>query len=62
MQPFIEKGILLPRNYENLLENLSDYIVYEIDGGIRACGALHDYGDGQAEILGIAVDSSFSNL
>ena len=62
MQPFIEKEILLPRNYENLLENLSDYIVYEIDGGIRACGALHDYGDGQAEILGIAVDSSFSNL
>ena len=47
MQPFIEKEILLPRNYENLLENLSDYIVYEIDGGIRACGALHDYGDGQ---------------
>ena len=62
MHPFIEKEILLPRNYENLLENLSDYIVYEIDGGIRACGALHDYGDGQAEILGIAVDSSFSNL
>ena len=62
MQPFIEKEILLPRNYENLLENLSDYIVYEIDGGIRACGALHDYGDGQGEILGIAVDSSFSNL
>ena len=62
MQPFIEKEILLPRNYENLLKNLSDYIVYEIDGGIRACGALHDYGDGQAEILGIAVDSSFSNL
>lgn len=62
MQPFIEKEILLPRNYENLLENLSDYIVYEIDGGIRACGALHNYGDGQAEILGIAVDSSFSNL
>lgn len=62
MQPFIEKEILLPRNYENLLENLSDYIVYEIDGGIRACGALHDYSDGQAEILGIAVDSSFSNL
>ena len=62
MQPFVEKQILLPRTYENLLENVSDYIVYEIDGGIRACAALHNYNNKQAEILGVAVDISFSNL
>lgn len=62
MQPFVEKQILLPRTYENLFENVSDYIVYEIDGGIRACAALHNYDNKQAEILGVAVDISFSNL
>lgn len=62
MNPFVEKKILLPRTYENLFENLKDYIIYEIDGGIRACAALHFYNSDQAEILGVAVDSSFSNL
>ena len=62
MRPFIEKKILLPRTDESLAINLQDYIVYEIDGGIRACSALHIYPDGQAEIAGVAVDESFSNL
>ncbi|MBQ5499664.1 MAG: amino-acid N-acetyltransferase, partial [Treponema sp.] len=62
MRPFIEKKILLPRTDESLALNLQDYIVYEIDGGIRACSALHIYPDGQAEIAGVAVDESFSNL
>ena len=62
MRPFIERKILLPRNTETLSQNLQDYIVYEIDGGIRACAALHIYPDSQAEIAGVAVDESFSNL
>ena len=48
--------------YKSLSENIADYIVYEIDGGIRACASLHVYDESQAEIAGIAVDSSFSNL
>lgn len=62
MRPFIEKQILLPRTDESLSSALEDYIVYEIDGGIRACAALHIYPDGQSEIAGVAVDESFSNL
>lgn len=62
MNPFIAKKILLPRTEQVLSENMADYIVYEIDGGIRACASLHVYDQTQAEIAGIAVDSAFSNL
>ena len=62
MAPFIERKILLPRTDKDLLHSFSDYIVYEIDGGIRACAALHVYPDMQAEIAGVAVDEAFSNL
>lgn len=62
MNPFIQKKILLPRTEKDLTNNLSDYIVYEIDGGIRATASLHIYDNFQAEIAGIAVDESFSNL
>ena len=62
MSPFIQKKILLPRTSHDLEEKLSDYIVYEIDGCIRACAALHEYKDDQAEIAGIAVDENFSSL
>lgn len=62
MRPFIERQILLPRTDLQLAEKINDYIVYEIDGGIRACAALHIYSDRQAEIAAVAVDESFSNL
>ena len=62
MRPFVEQKILLPRTDYQLLEKINDYIVYEIDGGIRACAALHIYSDNQAEIAAVAVDETFSNL
>lgn len=62
MNPFIQKKILLPRTEKDLNARLADYIVYEIDEGIRATASLHVYDAKQAEIAGIAVDESFSNL
>ncbi len=62
MNPFIQKKILLPRTENDLNSKLSDYVVYEIDGGIRATASLHIYDKNQAEIAGLAVDESFSNL
>lgn len=62
MNPFIQKKILLPRTEDDLNSKLSDYVVYEIDGGIRATASLHIYDKNQAEIAGLAVDESFSNL
>lgn len=62
MQPFVDNGVLLPRSKEILLNQLSDYIVYELDGAIRACAALLPYSDGQMEIAGVAVEKTCSHI
>lgn len=62
MEPFINRGILLPRTEKSLLEKLNDYIVYQIDGGIHACAALHIYNSNEGEIAAVAVDESYSKL
>lgn len=62
MRPFFENGKLLPRSEQQLSDNLNDYVVYEIDGGVHACSALHFYKDGQAEIAAVAVDESFAHM
>jgi len=62
MRPFFESGKLLPRTEAQLIEKIDDYIVYEFDGGIRACAALHKYPDGQAEIAAVAVDENFKHM
>jgi amino-acid N-acetyltransferase len=62
MQPFVEKGILLPRTEQQLIEQYPDFIVYELDGAIRACSALHTYNDGQMEIAAVAVDETCSHI
>ena len=62
MRPFFENGKLLPRTESQLLEKVDDYIVYEFDGGISACAALHKYPDGQGEIAAVAVDENFKHM
>jgi len=62
MNPFVEKGILLPRTNEDLETEASDFTVYEIDGGLRACAALHGYPEGLGEIAGIAVDEAYAHM
>ena len=36
--------------------------MFEIDGSIHACGALHDWGEGQGEIAAIATDPLYAEL
>lgn len=62
IRPFVEEGVLLPRTEQNLASSFSDYIVYELDDGIKGCAALHLYNDFQAEIASVAVDSVCSHL
>ena len=62
MRPFIEKQILLPRTEQQILEKIDDYIVYELDGGIKACSAFHILDESSAEIAAVAVDQSCSNM
>jgi len=62
MRPAITEEILVPRTPEELAEKINDYAIYEVDGTLHACGALHIYNDEQGEIAGIAVDKTYNNL
>ena len=62
IRPFVAKKILLPRTEEMLEATYNDYIVYELDGAVRACSALHIYDRTQAEIAGVAVDESCAHI
>lgn len=62
IRPFVEQEILLPRTEESFTTTYKDYIVYELDGGIRACAALHFYDNNQAEIAAVAVEPNYSHI
>lgn len=62
IQPFVKRGILLPRTEEMLETTYQDYIVYELDGGVRGCAALHVYNNEQAEIAAVAVDENCAHM
>jgi len=62
MEPFMQKGILIRRNPEQIQEKKDDYSVFEIDGSIRACGALHEWGESQGEIAAVATDPNYTDL
>jgi len=62
MQPLMEEGILIQRTEDDLVSNQADFVVYEIDGVVHACGALHEYGAGQAEIAAIATNPVYAHL
>jgi amino-acid N-acetyltransferase len=61
MEPLMQNGILVRRSVEQIQERKSDYSVLEIDGSVRACGALHDWGE-QGEIAAVATDPQYSDL
>ena len=62
MRPFVKKEILLPRTEAQMEAEYNDFIVYELDGAVRACAALHMYGRAQAEIAALAVDESCTHI
>lgn len=62
MNPFVERGILLPRSSEDLETEAHSFTVYEIDGGIRACASLLAYDENVGEIAGIAVDEGYAHM
>ncbi|MDR2194403.1 MAG: amino-acid N-acetyltransferase [Treponema sp.] len=62
MEPFMQNGALLRRAPEAIQEKKDDYVVADIDGSIRACAALHDWGERQAEIAAVATDPSFTAM
>jgi amino-acid N-acetyltransferase len=61
MQPKVEEGALVARTAEELAEKQNDYAVYEVDGTLHACGALHVFPDKQGEIAAIVVDKAYAS-
>jgi amino-acid N-acetyltransferase len=62
MEPLMQEGFLVRRNSEDIQNRKEDYAVFEIDSRIHACGALHDWGEGQAEIAALATDPGYVDL
>ena len=52
---FASKELMLPRSLNELYEELRDFFVYEEDGQIRGCAALHISWEGVGEIRSLAV-------
>jgi amino-acid N-acetyltransferase len=62
MEPLMQKGVLVRRNPEQIQDKKADYAVLEIDGSVRACGALHDWGESQGEIAAVATDPDYKDM
>jgi amino-acid N-acetyltransferase len=62
MEPLTKQGLLLRRGAQDIQEKKEDYVVFEIDGSVHACGALHDWGEGQGEIAAVATDPSYTDM
>jgi amino-acid N-acetyltransferase len=62
MEPLMAGGILIRRDSDDIREKKEDYAVFEIDGSIHACGALHDWGEAQGEIAAIATDTAYAEM
>ncbi|MDR2069336.1 MAG: amino-acid N-acetyltransferase [Spirochaetaceae bacterium] len=61
MEPLMQQGILVRRNAEDIQEKTADYVVFDIDGSIHACAALHHQGGGQGEIAAVATDPAYTD-
>jgi amino-acid N-acetyltransferase len=64
MNPFVEEEILLPRSEEDLAAQVDEFVVYEVDNILHACGALFPAADvsDRGEIAAIAVDHTYTGL
>ena len=58
MRPYIDEGVLIDRTEEQFKEILQDYVIYELDNKINACGALHIKDGKTGEIAGLATAAS----
>lgn len=62
MKPFIDDGVLVKRTEEEFKTIVDDYVLFEIDKKIHACGALHLHEDGIGEIAGLASEPSSKSM
>jgi amino-acid N-acetyltransferase len=59
LKQFIENGIILKRDDDEVASNIRSYIIYKEDNKILAVGALHIYSVEVGEIRSLAVEPNF---
>jgi amino-acid N-acetyltransferase len=62
MEPYVQQGVLVSRDSEAIETRMRDFVVYDVDGTVHGCAALHDFRDGTGEIAAVAVDRHFSSM
>lgn len=62
IKPFVAKGDLLPRTFDELEDFLDTFFVARVDGKIVGCAALEIYNKKLCEIRSLAVDPSTQGL
>jgi amino-acid N-acetyltransferase len=62
MEPLMQQGVLVRRRSEDIHEKKGDYAVFEVDGSVHACGALHDWGESQGEIAAVTTDPAYADM
>jgi amino-acid N-acetyltransferase len=58
MQPYVDDGVLIQRNAEDIGEGLEEYVVFKIDDTLHGCAGLHFYPSKTAELYAVVVDAS----
>jgi amino-acid N-acetyltransferase len=58
---YAREGLMLARSYSELYESIRDFYVYETDGEVMGCCALHVMWDDLAEVLSFAVKPEYRN-
>ena len=56
MDEFIRTEFLVTRTEAQVSEQLDDYCIYEVDGTIQGCAALHKRNEDYGEIAAVAVN------
>ncbi len=59
VKEYVENGIILPRNEDEIATNIRSYIVAESNGGIVGYVALHIHSISLAEIRSLVVDKEY---
>ncbi|HIH43928.1 MAG TPA: N-acetyltransferase [Candidatus Methanoperedenaceae archaeon] len=52
---YADQNLMLPRSLSELYENIREFFVFEEDGKLIACGAMHTTWEDYGEVLSMAV-------
>ncbi len=62
IQMYAEKGIMLPRSKEMLVELIDTFVVAEVDGHIVGCGSLCKLGQDLVEVRSLGVSDGYKGM